>query len=153
MLSALCPVSEHWEHSDSLVFIISHKICVHIDKIPPELSFLQTEQSQLSLSSYKTCFSALISQWSVTEMKSLQRVSKDGTDVFHSVLLVKEAAERWWIQTDFCFMTNVHCHCRGFSEACYSLSWCVAGRNYGGDLALPPATQCKIRDSSIKISD
>lgn len=59
-----------------LAFVSSHQLTVHIDNIPPELSFLQTEQSQLSFSSYERCFSVMIISVTLQWKKSLQRGCK-----------------------------------------------------------------------------
>lgn len=72
-----CSASKHyWEESGSLAFISFHQIFVHIDKVPSELSLLQTEQSPSSASLLSGCFSPAIISVSLQWEKSLQRGCK-----------------------------------------------------------------------------
>lgn len=77
-ICAYCLLSCQWAllRRVWLPFISSHQITVHIDNMPPELCFLQTEQFQLSLSSYERCFSVVITSVTLQWEKSLQRGCK-----------------------------------------------------------------------------
>lgn len=98
--TAFCPFTRHHqEEVGSLIFFPSH-IFMHIDKIPPEPSLLQAEQSQLSASP----------QWGVT--RSLMNVLKsNGTSI--SLLGIPWPASSW---------TLYHCS-QPSGPTCSAVTW------------------------------